>query len=154
MPTDAGLQLTKRRHSCLQDATIIAGRKLGVGDHITQQQLYRALPPKKTIGTSVYEVEKTACIATVLGFTEEDHFNTVGGPEYAAVQASLDGKHRIISATVGGAAHAFYLGHNEIIDNKKRSGYFKTCKITCHDCTLAKSTRAMLSKFFGYHVRV
>ena len=112
------------------------------------------MPPRKTVGKSTDEVEKTACVSEVLEFTEENHFSSVRGPEYVTVQASLDGQHRIVSAAVGGVAHAFYLGHNKIIDNTKRGGDFKTCKITRNDCTSAKATRAMLSGFFRHRVRI
>ena len=87
-------------------------------------------------------------------FTEENHFSSVGGPEYVTVQASLDDQHHIVSAAVRGVAHAFYLGHNKIIDNTKSGGDFKTCKITRNDCTSTEATRAMLRGFFGHHVRV
>ena len=72
----------------------------------------------------------------------------------ATAQASLDGHQCIISAAVEGVVHAFYLGHNKIIDNTKRGGDFKTCKINRNNCTSAKATRAMLGKVFGHHVWV
>ena len=154
MPTNAGSRLVKKCMSCVLDAIIIAGRKQGVGGRVTQTQLYRELPPRKTVGTSIDKVEKAACVSEVLEFTKENHFSSVGGPEYATVQALLDGQHRVVSAAVGGVAHVFYLGHSKIIENTKRGGDFKTCKITCNDCTLAKATRAMLGGFFGHHVRI
>lgn len=153
-PTQSEYRLVKQNMSCVQDATAIAALKLGVGDIVSHKQLYSEVPPKKTIGTSIAAIEKAPSAAQALGFIQENYSNSKGGPEYAVVQASRDGAHRLVLATVGGSSHAFYLGERQIIDNKKRGGQFMTCRMQRKDYASVWAARTMVDTFFGHKVRV
>ena len=89
VPTDSEYQLVKQVMSCTHDAVIFAARKLGVGNIVTQPALYKALPPKKTVGRSLQDVAKTSCVSSSLYFTEENYCNAEGGPEFAVICAAV-----------------------------------------------------------------
>jgi hypothetical protein len=89
-----------------------------------------------------------------LELVAENHHTATGGPEFAVINAAMDGQHRILSMQIDGEGHAAYLSTNEIIDNTKRNGDFKTCIIQSVDRANPLSARTMLSGFFGGEARI
>lgn len=157
LPSDSA-DVTGSLHSCMQDAVLNAGAALGAD--IDKAVLYKEVPPRRTIGTSLHEVFQAPSVSSALRFADESHetLNSKGGPEYALVRND-DGHVRVVTAQVEGSGvtqHAFVFcssaaaAHHPtgqgglLIDNRVGRSLVQDS-----DRASKESARIMLKEFFG-----
>ena len=149
---------TGPKRSCMQDAVIIAAKRVGAS--IDRKQLLKEVPPCKTKDTSFVKIEGAPCVKAAIDFEHVKVEGIKGGKE-AALLSIVDGGVYFVMAHVIGAQncnHAFvydstgiipgpYLAHSGVvIDNRKDKPVYL---IDAKDRASVDRKRKVLNDFFN-----